>query len=66
MTSGAQVGDSRFVEVGSGLPGVLISSGAFFLPPGHSFQLPIILGDEVDGAPDDSWRGCFVVSLLGD
>jgi hypothetical protein len=45
--------------------GVPLSSGAFFMPPGHSFRLPGILGDEEDGARDDSWRGCFMVSLLG-
>jgi hypothetical protein len=66
MTSGAQARYSWFVEVGSGLLGVLISFKAFFMPPGHSFWLPVILGDEVDGARDDSWRGFFVVSLLGD
>jgi hypothetical protein len=33
------------------------------LPPGCSFCLPNILGDEVDDARDDSWRGSFVKRL---
>jgi hypothetical protein len=35
----------------------------FFLPPGCSFWLLGILGAEVDGARDKSWRGCFTVCL---
>jgi hypothetical protein len=34
---------------------------AFFLPPGCSFRVPGILGTEVDGAREDSWRGHFTV-----
>jgi hypothetical protein len=36
---------------------------AFLLPHVCSFQLPSILGTEVDGAQDDSWRGLFAVWL---
>jgi hypothetical protein len=35
------------------------------LPLGCSLRLPSVLGDEVDNARDDSWRGCFVMSLPG-
>jgi hypothetical protein len=49
-----------------GFQGVLISSGAFFLLLKHSFWLSGVPGDEADGARADSWRDCFVVSLLGD
>jgi hypothetical protein len=35
----------------------------FFLPLGCSFQLRGVLGAEVDGAWDDSWRGHFTVWL---
>jgi hypothetical protein len=36
---------------------------AFFLLFGCSFQLPGVLGAEVDGVRDDSWRVHFVVWL---
>jgi hypothetical protein len=36
---------------------------AFFLPPECSFWLPCVLGAEVDGSRDDSWRGHFAVWL---
>jgi hypothetical protein len=35
----------------------------FFLPPGYSFRLPSVLGAEVDGIWDASWRGRFEVWL---
>jgi hypothetical protein len=69
MTSGAQAGDSQFVEVSEGRLRVSHQFwGLLFAPPppGCSFQLSDVLGDEVNGGRDDSWRGCFVVSLLGD
>jgi hypothetical protein len=36
---------------------------AFFLPPGCSFRVPGVLGTEVDGTQEDSWRGHFTVWL---
>jgi hypothetical protein len=36
---------------------------SFFLPPGCSFCLSGVLGAEVDGVRDDSWRGHFAVLL---
>jgi hypothetical protein len=49
-----------------GFHGVLVSSRAFFLPPMCSLQLSGVLGDEVDDAQYDSWRGWFGMSPLGD
>jgi hypothetical protein len=51
---------SSYRSVG-GFHGVQISSRVFFLPLGCSLRQPSIPGDEVDGARDDSWRGCFSV-----
>jgi hypothetical protein len=56
MTSGAQAGDSQFVEVSEGL---LRGSHQFWSlllapPPGCSFQLSDVLSDEVNGGRDDS------------
>jgi hypothetical protein len=40
-----------------------MASMAFFLPPGCSFSHPGVIGTKVDGARDDSRRGCFTVCL---
>jgi hypothetical protein len=40
-----------------------MASMAFFLPPGCSFSHPGVIGAKVDGARDDSRRGCFTVCL---
>jgi hypothetical protein len=66
MNSGTQACDSRFVEVDLGLLGGSCQFWSLLLAPGCSFRLPGILGDEVDGARDNSSGGFFVVSLLGD
>jgi hypothetical protein len=66
MTSGAQAGDSQLVEVSLVLLGGSHQFWSLLLALGRSFRLPGILDDEVNGARDDSWRGCFMVSLLGD
>jgi hypothetical protein len=39
------------------------ASRSFFLPPDCSFWLSGVLGDEVDGARDNSSRGCFTTWL---
>jgi hypothetical protein len=49
-----------------GLYGVLISSRVFSLPLGCSLRLSGILGNEVVDTQDDSWKGCFVMSLPSD
>jgi hypothetical protein len=66
MTSGAQAGDSRFIEVSLVLPGCSHQFQSHLLaPPGNSIRHPGVLDDENNDAQDDSWRGCFMVSLLG-
>jgi hypothetical protein len=42
-----------------GFHGVRDGSRVFFLPPGCCLRLPGIPSDEVDNAPDDSWRCRF-------
>jgi hypothetical protein len=39
------------------------ASRAFFFPPRCYFRFQDVLGAEVDGVRDDSWRGRFVVWL---
>jgi hypothetical protein len=51
------------IKVGWGFHGVPVGSRVLFLPPECSFRLSGILGAEVDGARDDSWRGSFTKCL---
>jgi hypothetical protein len=66
MTSGAQARDSRFVEVSWVILRGSHQFRSLLLAPRVFLSATGILEDEVHGARDDSWRGCFLVFLLSD